>query len=128
MSDGISDSYQGGMFLDKPDRDVSNEAITDEEFVRKHGICNVHALPLGKTLFWGYADGHHRRDWEFEDEDEAWAAAAEFTRERLEQIRQVEEEIEWLASIEDDVTPNDIFNGIMMREQAARSALKKGMK
>jgi len=44
----------------------------------------------------------------FASEDEAWAAAAEFTREREEEIRQIEEEIEFLEnSLEIFEDPDD---------------------
>jgi hypothetical protein len=56
-----------------------------------------------------------------------WSAAAEFTRARLEQIRQVEEEIEWLDDCA-EFDKNATWVRIEAREQAALTELKKGLK
>jgi hypothetical protein len=65
--------------------------------------------------------------------EQAWSAAAVFTRERLEQIRQVEEEIEWLNSNECAIhtqlrRKEKLRLRILAREQAALTELKKGMR
>ena len=77
---------------------------------------------------------------------DAWSAAAEFTRKRLEEIRQVEEEIKALArnsyvgyeyyyqvlegvrDIVPRVRHHHALSRILAREQAVLGALKKGMK
>jgi hypothetical protein len=71
----------------------------------------------------------------FKSPDEAWSRAAEFTLERLEQIRQVEEEIEWLCQIQFGYTClQDLENRskaqkrILAIEQARLVELKRGMK
>jgi hypothetical protein len=77
----------------------------------------------------------------------AWSAARAFTEERLEQIRQVEEEIQYLAlhlrsiklaiegayemrapaNLEDDQRDYSTVCRILAREQAALAELKYGM-
>lgn len=66
----------------------------------------------------------------FPSEVEAWSAAAAFTREREEQIRQVEEEIALVGGI-GHMAPCEccgVRDRILAREQAALAELKKGMK
>jgi hypothetical protein len=69
--------------------------MTDEEYVRAHWeFCSTSRA----NSLWGVHVGS-RGELTLvphplvETEPDAWAAAAEFTRERLEQIRQLEEEI-----------------------------------
>ena len=62
---------------------------------------------------------------------ERWAAAAEFTRNRLEQIRQVEEEIEEIRGplCRDQACVRCVIHTrILAREQAALADLRRGMK
>ena len=67
-------------------------------------------------------------------EKAVWASAAEFTRNRLEEIRQVEEEMMLLRSmvILLDSEPGDltapIYKRTLARLQAALAELKRGMK
>jgi hypothetical protein len=67
-------------------------------------------------------------------EDTVWSAAAEFTRSRLEEIRQVEEEMMLLRSmvILLDSEPGDltapIYKRTLARLQAALAELKRGMR
>ena len=99
----------------------------DERFVREYWRdvyddgYSVHIIDAGR-----FTGAIHR-----------WSAATEFTRTRLKQIRQVEEEIEQLSE------PPDTENGeywsyspafvkirerILAREQSALVELKRGMK
>jgi len=61
-----------------------------------------------------------------------WAAAAEFTSQRLEEIRRVDEEIECLKMWRSMVEPKDIpwkaADRILAREQAALAELKRGLR
>jgi len=104
----------------------------DEQFVREHWE-RAEACPhrdnrqccisLGGRMFTrvtvpntvsGYAPS----------ESEAWAAARVFTEARLEEIRQVEEEIEYL----EDFAFGQPWKRILFREQAALAELKRGLK
>jgi hypothetical protein len=71
--------------------------------------------------------------------EQAWSAAAEFTRERLEQIRQVEEEVSVITHEYKKATVCGVFMGaatgkaliwqrVLAREHAALTELKKGMR
>ena len=66
--------------------------------------------------------------------EEAWAAAAEFTEHRMEEIRQVEMEIAllrgllFLLSAEPGDLTAPIWERVIVREQAALESLKKGMR
>jgi hypothetical protein len=62
------------------------------------------------------------------EEAPAWKGAAEFTREREEQIRQVEEEVRLLNLIWPTYYPSDseTMKRILEREQATLAELKKG--
>jgi hypothetical protein len=61
-----------------------------------------------------------------------WAAAAEYTRERLEQIRLVEEEILWLGAAFNSEwsywKEKPLRERILAARQAALAELKRGMK
>jgi hypothetical protein len=67
-----------------------------------------------------------------ENEAAAWSAAKAFTEARLEEIRLVEEEIEFLGILQRNLTMTDseliAIEGIIVREQAALSELKRGMR
>ena len=124
---------------------------TDEELVRSAWErCRVRFSEPHE----GYAQGVYVAEvpmWKTSHkvESEAWSAAAEFTRERLEQVRQVEQEIEllrpsvgsdceWVAWIENgwglpEFQAGNIRNyvgwaRILAREQATVAELKRGMK
>ena len=73
-------------------------------------------------------------------EDAVWSSAAEFTRSRLEEIRQVEEEIMRVGgcvrvyehhTIENsyplNIAAKECWNRILSREKAALAELKRGM-
>jgi hypothetical protein len=99
----------------------------DEKFVREHwGLVarcdgSYRDYPKGTILVQDV--NHHWFNFGF------WSAAAEFTRERLEQVRQVEEEIAWLTdgmAVSGDEEP--IGDRILARLKEALAALKKGMK
>ncbi len=62
------------------------------------------------------------------DDAGAWLAAAAFTEDRLEQIRQVEEEIDFLFEGAIPHRNADIRSRILAREQAALADLKRGMR
>lgn len=105
----------------------------DEEFVREH---------------WEHVDTHkadeHSEPWIFftsnalymafraENRAELFAKGADFTRKRLDQIRQVEQEIMWvkgnghMGECEFDCCKTR--NRIIAREQAVLAELKRGMK
>ena len=118
----------------------------DEEFVRsvwktvtesEYDPHEGYTIPQTRVDF-----GHHHYT-EIKAAD-AWSAAAEFTRERLEQIRKVEEEIAYLTPQRDSMRKRnsceaieaqpawfqawDILDRILAREQAALAELKRGMK
>ena len=62
---------------------------------------------------------------------QTWEEAAAYTRERLEQIRQVEEEVELIEGGLKEILPTstlDALERILVREQAALADLKRGMK
>ena len=130
----------------------------DEKFVREHWDRVRLDRDFGFHLWLGSSRGApylFSRDQD--DVTVAWSEAAEFTRQRLEEIRQVEEEIGFLESLAPDLTAetfgranlwvdsdgDEAFapswvkdcavdqcrrNRILAREQAALSELKKGMK
>lgn len=102
-----------------------------EEYVKKHGFCNVHALPLGKTPWWGYRLGHHVRAWEFDTPEEAWAVAKEFTDDRLGQIANAKKAVELLTIILQDPLAQhyeedaEIYRQICVREKARLDDLRR---
>jgi len=104
----------------------------DEKFVREHfdGVWLRGARKSGCWVQWGEASLGRL----VFSEAEAWSAAAAFTRQRLEEIRQVEEEIENIRSSSEGLQENGeyyrmrVFDRILAREQAALAELKRGMK
>jgi len=102
--------------------------MTDEEYVRsKWRNCATKRDEHNRWLM--FTNNAMYRAVFADSLEKLWAAAAEFTRERLEQIRQLEEEIAWLSD-GIDVTGDDepIGERILAREQAALADLKRGMK
>jgi hypothetical protein len=95
--------------------------MSDEEFVSKY--WEVRHIPQYGTDCALYVGGA----WEaFE-----WAAAAEFTRAKLEQIRQVVEEIAYLLNImgrAKETAPDHCVHRVLAREQDALTELKRGMR
>ncbi len=66
---------------------------------------------------------------------DSWSAAAEFTRERLEQLRQVEEELQLIGILKCDIESGSWDEGylkvverVLAREESALAELKKGMR
>lgn len=102
---------------------AQEKAMNDEEFVRSvwklTAQCDgsYRSYPRGTVLVQEVRD--HWVDFE------SWPAAAEFTRNRLEEIRQVEEEIYDLNGSD---TPPVSLERILAREQAALTELKRGMR
>jgi hypothetical protein len=70
----------------------------------------------------------------FDTEDEAWFAAAAFTEQRREEIRQVEEEIDYVSGFNriphrsGKYEEHPVWTRILAREQAALDALRQGWK
>lgn len=126
--------------------------MEDEEFVRAHwikasafdgrswgGTCGVHVWDGERCL-------HHFGD--YVSPEAGWSAARAFTEQRLEEIRQVEEEIAVIAlfvagreeAAIDRYAPiekifrsallaqGDSLSRILAREQQALADLKRGMK
>jgi hypothetical protein len=98
--------------------------MTNEEYVRSVWdrvlVCDGSYRHYAKgTLLLNWANHCF---YEFED----WSAAAEFTRELLEQIQHVETEIGWLRHT--CPGPSQIRCRVISREQTALDELKKGMK
>ncbi len=102
-----------------------------EAYVREHGFCSVHALPLSKTPWWGYKLGHHVREWEFDTPEEAYAAAKVFTDQRLEEIANAKKAVDLLVSILQDPMAQhyeetaEIYRQIAVREKARLDALRE---
>jgi len=71
----------------------------------------------------------HMTDW-VESQTAAWSAAAAFTRERKEQIRLVEEEIDYVRAFIKlpSGEEHSVWSRILAREQAALAELKRGMR
>jgi hypothetical protein len=130
--------------------------MTAEQFVREHWeqvtysdtavgvLAGPHYVIIG-----GYPNGPQKFAAYRHTPEEAWSAAAEFTRERLEQIRQVEQEVGKVDYEQNeafmlirDVPPKSVHlemivmwvrslcatSRILAREQAALAELKKGMR
>ncbi len=125
--------------------------MTDKEYVCEHwkiveeSIYDPHegyTIPQTRIDF----GSHHYTE---RKANSAWSAAAEFTRERLEQIRQVEREIEVLEPFAEGRMPNKLeqlppwanpvlhlellrrgfaIRRILAREQATLAELRKGMR
>lgn len=125
---------------------TSKAQMSDEEFVRQNWIDMEHGSVKGQSGFYIWAGPTLSRIAEKATASKAWAAAAEFTRERLEQIRQIEEEIEYLntqIAVSDyrlKQNLNDPYaaawwskragveKSILAREQDALTELKRGMR
>jgi hypothetical protein len=129
------------------------ERMTDEQFVREHWErIDAHDWVNhinGDTGFLiaiepSCEDGSIGIGMEFHEEakpkSQAWSAAAEFTRDRLEEIRQLEEEIAMVRGDRDDMLRHINFHElewivecarwsrILARLESALEDLKKGMK
>ena len=108
--------------------------IKDEKFVKEHWL----GVYQGKVTRRIYRNGLDMIPNQISCLD--WATAAEFTRQRLEEIRQVEEEIvlinEAKEILDADVNPNWMpriqrqlkWQSILAREQKILASLRRGMK
>jgi hypothetical protein len=103
-----------------------NAMDANEKYVREH--CFVHNGGTARHPRPVIAGAE--RVTPYEEWDKAWAAAAEFTRERLEQIRQVEEEIDILRTGVSLLRSSylDVILRVLARERAALAELRRGMK
>jgi len=122
--------------LDATPCTTGGQAMSDEEYVlakwdrveecpRTDGTHLTWRISLGG---WGFTKASIPDNWA-RSKAEAWSAAAEFTRDRLEQIRQVREEIAMLAGkllLEDkDMAA---MRRVLDRENAELAKLTAGMK
>jgi hypothetical protein len=108
--------------------------MSDEEFVRSVWR-KVHVTKQrNHRPYWVHSTTTYLGNGPFGTESEMWSAAAAFTRERLESVRQVEEEIEW---IQDCIDMSGIVHPergipeqrrILARLESIRADLKRGMK
>lgn len=110
--------------------------MTDEEYVRS----KWEAVEVEQDCYadWYYSlGGIYDSTQHFSTEEETWSAAAEFTRQREEEIRRVEEEIEgandsvrWFSQGDgyDDKRWTEVHRRILAREQQALADLKRGWK
>ena len=101
----------------------------DERFVREHWEDVTVEWGRIEGKLYGMATSQSRPIYlhGYKTEAEIWAAARRFTEERLEQIRQVEEEIQYL-NFRVMAPELDILERILAREQAALDSLRRGMK
>jgi hypothetical protein len=106
--------------------------MDDEEFVRAHWEEPTYFRPAHViNVSSGYTQDSVVSG---ESEDAAWSAAAEFTRERLEQIRQIKQEMSLLGgmvvllSVEPGDETAPIYQRTIARLEAALADLKRGMK
>jgi hypothetical protein len=110
--------------------------MSDEEYVRgvwEEANAGDDAAGVLAGPYWVCI--YDRKRWFYgHTEADAWSAAAEFTRNRLEQIKQVEEEIRLLQSMVillrsepmDATAP--VYRRTIARLEAALAELRKGMK
>jgi hypothetical protein len=104
--------------------------MTDEQFVREQwesvnwGASNLSRTQYGVIVY----DDKDGIAFASKTQAEAWSAAAAFTRERLEQIRQVEEEIETLQSLQVPLHKIAPLLRCGNRAEKALADLKRGMK
>ncbi len=101
--------------------------MSDEEYVRSKWKLVAHCDGSYQNYLRGTVllQDVNRHWFDFD----SWSAAVEFTREREEQIRHVEEEIALLEGWKHLVeVKNPAALRILGREQAALAELKKGMK
>ena len=100
------------------------------EYVKKAGVCSVHALPLDKTPWWGYALNHHRLDWEFDTEEEVVDATFAFTIERERQIAVMECRLLFMQDVKQDAVASDyaLCDGIIEMIQTSLQEMRRGMR
>jgi hypothetical protein len=104
-------------------------SVKPKTFVRQHWVIDEFDFEMSQGGSWHFKEGHplNAVGWRPAIDVELWAAAAEFTRERLRQIAEVKEEIAWLNGVIGHVT-GPVLARILRREQDALAALKKGMR
>jgi hypothetical protein len=110
----------------------TKEQMTDEEYVRS----KWEAVEVEQDCYadWYYSlGGIYDSTQHFSTEEETWSAAAEFTRQREEEIRQVEAEVAMArklfmesAVFDTNSSETAIFDRIFAREQQALADLKRG--
>jgi hypothetical protein len=99
------------------------------ESVREHDQRSLREAPKDWHGFVLVTKGHGEEMIASGNQAERWAAAAKFTLQRLEEIRQVEEEIAEITELaEQGSTRPGARLRILARRQAALSDLRKGMK
>ena len=126
------------------DAHAEGDDVNDEEFVRQHwkevvvsrnsGLVNVRGdgprFDLNITPQRDDSYGDLGRGLSYSDfgyyEEKVWAKARAFTEARLEQIRQVEEEIAYVRRWHRG--PHPVWTRILAREQATLAELRIGMK
>ena len=105
--------------------------MTDEEFVRENWIESVmpfHLRTYEASRTYEVRVGGKVFSPKPKNPTSAWAAAANFTREQLEQIQQIEEEIAWLTEHEAFYSGPEIRDRIVAREESVLIKLRQGMK
>lgn len=108
---------------------LGNREVDAETFVRAWWN-HVDVLPSHRGIAWSIAY-LPQNSFEREGCNAAITAAADFTVQRREEIRLVEEEIDWLAPIMGGQyypSDNAKVDRIVAREQAALASLKRGMR
>jgi hypothetical protein len=108
--------------------------MTDEEYVRTHWRAQAGQIGAGYWKVVGITSDRAIHLGDGSGNAEAWSAAAEYTRNRLEEIRQVDGEIillrgmiALLASEQGDLTA-PIYARTIARLEAILADLKRGMK
>jgi|SRR5690242_9416995 len=106
--------------------------MTDKEFVKQHWVTpGVYSSGAGSWYAMNLYPGTERLGGcNLSSRKAAWKAAAEFTRQRLEEIRQVEQEIGITRILSLSLIGGDrsLLEGVIARLEAALSDLRKGMK
>lgn len=103
----------------------TESVMTDEEFVRSQcRSINADRCFPGLWMYIGLL-GHSIKVRTEGDEPSAWAEAAEFTRQHIEKIRLVEEEIEFLDALDEG---DEVVARLLAREQSVLDDLKRGLK
>jgi hypothetical protein len=111
----------------------TQEKLTDEEFVRQHWEAPFSLRDWdGWAIVLAEADGVSGRIGIFRQlsKDAALLKARAFTEARLEEIRQIDEELDFIESrlITANVKEMPIRGRILARERDALAALKRGMR
>jgi hypothetical protein len=124
----------------------TDAAVSDEQFVREHwnDVVIEWGRIEGKRYGMALAEGRPIYLHGWETETEIWSAARASTEERLEKIKQIDEEIGLVGAIEsttaafirsmaghlkqDAAKELPAWKRILARERAVRADLKRGMK